>query len=344
MIEAERIPHALLLAGPYGVGKGETALELARMLLCENGPKSGCSTCGTCLRSTRIEHPDLYVLFPFRAEPEKADKRDEWLDELLNLRKNIAESYKPVVYEKGKQIVIGLAREVHEKLRESSFEGGSKVCVIFCADRMNAQTANSLLKILEEPPPGVYFILTTERLSSVLPTITSRASVVRFRRLKEEEIAMYLEKTSGIEMEMSISYASLAEGSLKTAKAFAFDSKADVLSQAFELYRTVALGGQDEVVRRFFPFMWSRDVVEVEELIEGFALYTRFVLEKKYGIAHHDGDYSESVAQLSDTADLHALQKLSVKLEEGLEMLGRNVNVSTVITSIFYGINDTYGH
>ena len=63
MIESGAIPHALLFVGPYGVGKGETALDLARMLLCEHGPESECTTCNACAQECpiNINHPSLIV-------------------------------------------------------------------------------------------------------------------------------------------------------------------------------------------------------------------------------------------------------------------------------------------
>ena len=343
MITTDRLPHALLFAGPNGTGKTETALDLARMLLCKNGLTSECGSCSTCTRTSKLEHPDLHVLFPFRAEPASAEKRDSWVEELVSLKNNLAgEHYAPVVYEKNRQIVVGLAREVHERLQESSFEGGRRVCVILEAERMNAHTANSFLKILEEPPDGVHFIMTTERLSSVLPTITSRASVVRFRRLKEEEIAGYLENTCNVESGLYSSCASMAEGSLKTAKAFAFEKKADIRYRAFDVYCSAAMGNQDDVIGLSFPFMQSRDLVEAEELIGGFAQLTRSVLEAKCGKEMSGDTISEKAAHLAGSTDIMSLRDLAVKLEDGLEMLGRNVNVSTVITSILYGIHDAY--
>lgn len=344
MLESDRLPHALLFAGPYGVGKCETALELARMLLCENGPLSGCTGCSSCNRSSRLEHPDLHLLFPFRAEPVKSEDRDKWIEELESQRKVFVEQYPPVSFDKNRQIVVGLAREIHERLQESSFERGRRVCVVINADKMNPQTANSLLKILEEPPAGVHFIMTAERLSSVLPTIISRASVFRFRRLNEEEIAVFLGEKCGVEPETGKACAAVAEGSLKTAKALAFDKKSDVLSQAYDIYRTVALSGPEEIVGHVFPFSRSRDIAGAEELIGGFALCTRSVLEAKYGMERSGGDMEGVLSSLSEATDLHALHELSVRLEDGLGMLERNVNVSTVMTSIFYGINDAYRH
>jgi hypothetical protein len=207
---------------------------------------------------------------------------------------------------------------------------------------MNAHTANSLLKILEEPPAGVHFLMTTERVSSVLPTITSRASVVRFRRLKEKEISAFLEESCGLEPKDSEAYASMAEGSIKTAKALAFEQKTVTRSRAFDLYKSVALGSPDDVIGQGYSFIRSRDVHEAEELIGGFALCTRGVLEKVYGLPCRDQAFSDSASALAAATGMQALHELSAKLEEGMEMLGRNVNISTVMTSLFYGIHDAY--
>ena len=335
MIKSNRMPHALLFVGPYGVGKGEMALEVARVLLCENGLNSMCKTCRSCIRTSKIGHPDLHILFPYKAPPPKVKDYTSWLDGLIEYKKLIwKEAYSPVVFEKGRQIVTGLVSEVQNMLLESSFEGGRKVCIILSADRLNNKTANSLLKIFEEPPEGVHFILTTEQLSSVLPTIVSRASIVRFRRLKIEEIESYLEKNGVDDPIKRFSYASLGDGSIKNAKAYAFDDKADIRSRAFEMYKSIAFGEPDDVVSGGFPFVYSRDFLEAEEYINGFVLFTKSVLECKLGKFNENEEYSDTIKTLSRSTDLPLLHRLSARLEEGLEMLSRNVSISMVLTSI----------
>lgn len=343
MMTSGNVPHALLFAGPYGVGKGEMAFDLARKLLCENGPESECTTCSACYRASKLEHPDLHVLFPFRARPKKAEKQALWADELFEHRKRLSqESYPTITYEKSRQIVKELVTEVRERLLESSFEGGRRVCIILKADKLNDTTSNLLLKILEEPPANVHFILTTERVSSVLPTITSRSSVIRFRRLMEDEIKSFLETFRELEPEKIVSYSKAAGRSIKTAKALAFGNKAEVLSKSFDLYRAVAVGEPEDAVSNPLSFAWSRELTEAEELINVFAMYTKFVLENKLGIYNKRNKYFDTIDTLGSYTDILSLNRLSVKLEDGLEMLGRNVNISTVMTSIFYGINDTY--
>ncbi|MCD6308138.1 MAG: hypothetical protein J7M24_03995 [Candidatus Latescibacteria bacterium] len=342
MIESKMIPHTLLFAGPYGVGKGETAFELARMLLCENGLDSGCNTCGSCVRASRLEHPDMHVLFPYRRKPDKAEAYGKWVDGLIEHSRLLAgESYAPVVYNKGVQVTQALVADVYERLYESSFEGGRRVCVILSAERLNEKTANSLLKILEEPPDGVNFILTAERISSVLPTIVSRASIVRFRRIRDDEIERYLEQAGVADPAVRLHIARIGDGSLKTAKALAFSDTGVVRSRARDLFLKAARGmGVESLATQF---AWSRDLVEIEELIHGFARFAAGILESKVGFEELAGEDGLEYGRLARSTDIGAIGRLSAGLERGLDMLGRNVNASLVMTSVLYEIHDAFG-
>jgi len=339
------IPHALLFAGPYGVGKGETAFELARMLLCENGPGSGCTTCGSCRRASKLGHPDLHLLFPFRARPRSAEDQVSWLEEMSLHRTMLSTGvYVPISYEKNRQIVVELVDEIRERLMESSFEGGRRVCVVLNAERLNPATSNKLLKILEEPPSGVHFILTTELLSSVRPTITSRCSVIRFRRLRDEEIRWYLAADRELDPDRIVSYTRTARGSIKAAKALAYEDMAGMIERSVSMFETIATCDKDDAVAYALDFQRSRDPGEVEELIRGFTHCTKSILEHKLGITDGADFFPGTIRSLSVRGDIAGLGRLSAGLEEALEMLGRNVNAGTVMSLLCYGINDTFRH
>lgn len=342
MLAAGRVPGTLLFAGPYGVGKSETAFELARQLLCEQGPAADCHSCSACERARKLEHPDLHVLFPFRRPPE-GSAYGTWVEQFVEHRELLArEPYAPVTYEKSREIVVDLVEEVRERLQESALEGGRKVCVILCAHRLNRKTGNMLLKILEEPPEDVHFILTTDRLQEMLPTIVSRASIIRFRRLTKDEIISYLRDNGAAGDIASLSPAVLDEGSLKTAKAFLSGGRADLLGRAFELFEAVAGGDEGMVIEGAYTFMRSRDSLEAEELINGFAQYTRYIVAYKAGTLDRSSKYPAGVPRLSEAADFRSLDRLAGLFGRGLGMLGRNVSVSMVLTPILYGIHDTF--
>lgn len=157
------LPHALLFAGPKGVGKRETADALALRLLCESRPgpcEPACGTCASCVMMASGSHPDYRLVQPEAAEEEgeggETDKK------------------------KSKQIRIGQVRELEEFFHVGGHRGGARVCVIDPAEAMNPVVANSLLKILEEPSASFYFLMISHRWRNLLPTLLSRARRVMF--------------------------------------------------------------------------------------------------------------------------------------------------------------------
>ena len=159
----ERLPHALLLHGAPGVGKLALAERFAQLLLCEDRKQAAqpCSACDSCRWFEVGNHPDIRFL-----EPE-------------TLARNVAA---PEEGEEGKakegkasnQIRIEQARALGAFVHVVSHRGGRRVVIVHPAEDMNTATANSLLKILEEPPAGAFFLLVSHRPARLLPTIRSR--------------------------------------------------------------------------------------------------------------------------------------------------------------------------
>jgi DNA polymerase III subunit delta' len=157
--------HAWLLHGPSGLGQYELALELARAWLCDNpGPTGACGRCGSCHAIDVRAHTDLYVLMPETAMlarewplPEKAQAE---IDDKKRKPSN--------------EIRVDAMRDAVEFAQRTSGRGRGKVVFVSPAERMNAITANALLKTLEEPAGDVRFVLATEAAHQLLPTIRSR--------------------------------------------------------------------------------------------------------------------------------------------------------------------------
>lgn len=147
-IDREKLPHALLLAGPANTGKSRFALALTRLLLCQS-PKMGhnCGQCHPCEMTKAGTHGDFRWL-----QPE----------------------------EKSRVIKIDQIREVIDFSHKTASFGRRKVIVFSPAESMNANAANALLKALEEPSPDTYLILVCHRLYGLSATIRSRAQLFRF--------------------------------------------------------------------------------------------------------------------------------------------------------------------
>lgn len=157
--------HAWLLSGPSGLGQFDLALALARAWLCENPTADGaCGVCGSCHAVAVHTHADLCALMPETLSLALGWPLDEKTQDELDSKKR-----KP-----SKEIKVDAAREVVTFTQFTRSRGSTKVVLVYPAERMNAITANTLLKTLEEPPGAVKFILATEAAHQLLPTIRSR--------------------------------------------------------------------------------------------------------------------------------------------------------------------------
>lgn len=154
----DRLPNAWLLTGPGGIGKREFAHAVAKSLLCEaRGPAGhACGQCQACHWFEAGNHPDFRLL-----APQQDDEDDEGKDGKPAKRKL------PV-------IKIDGVREVIDFAHLSSHRGGRRVVVVEPAESLNPAAANALLKVLEEPPADVVFVLVTDAPQRLLPTIKSR--------------------------------------------------------------------------------------------------------------------------------------------------------------------------
>ncbi len=151
-----RLPHALLLKGPQGIGKFDFALNIARSLLCQKPLANGwaCQDCPSCHWFEQETHPDFRLL-----QPEALAAPDEEKEG----------SKKP-----SKKISVEQIRALSNFTNLSAHQGGYRVVIIHPAETMNAHAANALLKTLEEPPERMLIILVSHKPQQLLPTILSR--------------------------------------------------------------------------------------------------------------------------------------------------------------------------
>ena len=156
----ERLPHSLLLIGQKGLGKFDLAMQFAASLLCEQQQPDGraCGKCLPCNWYAQGNHPDFRLLQP-DALSEEADLED-------------------VKKKPSQQITIDQVRGLDEFLNVGTHRGGLRIVVVNPTEAMNRNTANALLKTLEEPGPSTLFLLVSSEPMRLLPTIRSRCQVV----------------------------------------------------------------------------------------------------------------------------------------------------------------------
>jgi len=177
---AARGVHAVLLHGLRGVGKKSLALDLAEALLCSAPQADGhnCGRCEECRLTSAFNHPDLRWVLPQALAEKLLPQAQEEAEEAT------AETPAEAAESDGKQarasreIRVDQVRALSDFLGVAAYRNGQRVVVLAPAEAMNAIAANTLLKMLEEPPPATMFVLISDALDDVLPTIRSRCVLV----------------------------------------------------------------------------------------------------------------------------------------------------------------------
>lgn len=189
-LRAEERPHALLFCGASGLGKRQLALAFAKSLLCENN--SGEDACESCrlmnIAQQDFSHPD-FLLVKREFNPDKNRYEDITVDQVRDLISKTA--FAPIM-------------------------GRTKVCIIDDADCMRAEAANSMLKLVEEPPEGWVLLLIATSVSRLLPTILSRVVQLRFAPVPLPLVEQKLME-QGLAQAQAAVLARLSEGSIGQA-------------------------------------------------------------------------------------------------------------------------------
>jgi DNA polymerase-3 subunit delta' len=182
-----RSHHAVLLHGPAGNGKRHFACIYAQSQLCVNTDGRGyaCGHCDDCRWYLQQSHPDFRLVTPEAMRPESLTPVDTSSDQAGR-----ADKRKP-----SNQITIEQVRELRDFLSLTAHRsGGLRVVVMQPADRMNSPAANALLKLLEEPPAGTLFLLVSDEIRRLLPTVLSRCRRYPMPSAPRAEAASWLTK------------------------------------------------------------------------------------------------------------------------------------------------------
>ena len=195
-ISNNRVSHAQLFVGKDGYGTLPLALAFAKEILKKENPDS----------STKVDslnHLDLHFSFPvFKAGKSGLSGQffDTFREMILNKPYSNNEDWSTILESENKQLSIYVEEvdEIIKKFALKSYEGGSKILIVWQADKMNADAANKFLKFLEEPPKNTYIILIASNIDFMLPTILSRTQIVEIPSIKDEDIESFLSSQNGV--------------------------------------------------------------------------------------------------------------------------------------------------
>ena len=226
-VRENHVSHAQLFLGPAGCGKLPLALAYAQYILCPNRTETdSCGVCPTCQKMQKLVHPDLHFVVPtattkkIKSNPESDLFMEEWREYVIQNQGYVdTSSWYNFLDVENKQGYMSVrdAASLLRKLSMKSYEGEYKIAIIWMAEKMRVDTANKLLKLLEEPPEKTVFLLIAEDAEELLATIKSRTALVKIPALDTASIEMALQQRFGCDPQQAHDAAMISEGNLLVA-------------------------------------------------------------------------------------------------------------------------------
>jgi DNA polymerase-3 subunit delta' len=351
-LEQKRLAHAYLFAGVEGVGKYPVALELAKCVNCRTSPYDACDSCPSCQSMKELQHPNLHLVFPL-PRGKNEEPYDAPLAKLSEADMNVLKAelkhkaddpYHRIRLERASEIKVNSIREVRRQAAFTSFDVGRKAFLILDADKMNAESANALLKTLEEPTQDTLFILITTRQEALLPTIVSRCQVIKFDPLTENDIISGLTERYQIPAKDAAIAARTANGSFIRALRYIEPGAVERKETAVNFLRTLLSRSRkdvNELIFNLFSEYERRDFTEMFLLLQQ---WFRDAMRIREGAS--DGN---------EMPDMEPLMRFNVSfpswryaetidvLERSISLLDKNVYIPLILINTANDLRRTIG-
>ncbi|MBR7094475.1 MAG: DNA polymerase III subunit delta [Prevotella sp.] len=224
LADQQRVPHAIMICGPQGAGKMALAIAFASYLLGEREDETQIAEKerNSVAMVRKLEHPDLHFSFPvFKTKSMSADHKvtsDDFMKDWLQFIKQgpyfTLNQWTGTIGVENQQtkIYVGESDLLTRKLSLTASQGGYKVAIIWLPEKMNAECANKMLKLLEEPTPRTVFILVPEEPEKIIETIRSRTQQIYIKAIQQEEIKKALIRQRGLDEQNATRIARMANG------------------------------------------------------------------------------------------------------------------------------------
>ncbi len=331
MLARERFPHAVILSGARGSGKYTLALMLAQALNCLAPTKTDGlpDFCGECTNCRRIaQSADLDARFAEAVEAREAlretDKKETRVFVQTHPDVLIIPPDPPQM-----MIKVDQVRRVIETIYYRPSEARERV-YIFTDSAFMKEAANSLLKVLEEPPEFATIILLSENSGELLPTIRSRAMIFPLAALGVEEVDQYLAKhRPEWKPPQRALVARLCEGALGRARSFDLDSYVAARADALAILNSALLGGEHtqlfKITESYRAGAEGRE--KTEHLLRTLYSLLRDLMFLGSGTPElvHNTDIQSQLTKLAEAADFDWITAASDRLAEVERGMRRNL-------------------
>ncbi|MGB2765010.1 MAG: DNA polymerase III subunit delta' [Candidatus Aminicenantaceae bacterium] len=302
-LQKNKVPNSMLFCGPEGVGKKSMALMVAKAMNCKRKKDDACESCSSCRAINAKNFPDVIEILP--------EKNVVKIEQMRILRK--LAYLKPML-------------------------GKKRIFIVPEAEKMQEPAANSLLKILEEPPLFSYILLVTHNPFLILPTIKSRCQILNFSPVSREDIGKNLVE-KGFDEEKARILSLFVHGNLKQAMALEWEEVKAKREQAWQLFLSLIKKENIAGFLRNYAYSYRGLVKEewkqIMQILSSFCRDLILLQEKSDVRFLMNPDYEEQLRKTESLLSSESLINFLTKIDYAIYGLEKNLNMNLLVSSFF---------
>lgn len=349
-VKDQRISHAQLFLAAEGSGGLAMAIAYAQYISCtKRGESDSCGACPSCVKFARLAHPDLHFVFPIISSKDvkvSTHLLPQWREALEENPYMDLFGWYDFLEAENKQGNIGVEEsgEILRKLSLTTYEAEYKIMIIWMPEKMNAASANKLLKILEEPPDKTLFLLVCESEEQLLRTIVSRTQLVKIKKIADADLAGALVQRHGLDKKEALRLAHLADGSYNAALKLISDNE----NAAFNL------ACFQEMMRASYRFDTQKVLAWVDSLAKlgrerqkNFLLYSLHILRESMMLNYSgnqlvklEGDELAFVTKFAPFVNGINSLRLIEEFNKAYSQVERNAHPKILFTDLAFKMNE----
>ena len=347
----KRVGSAYLFSGSRGSGKEWASIEFGKLINCKASKGIYCNKCDSCIQFNNLQHPNLKLIFPMPAS-DKSNKAQTPMESLKqedfdyitkSLELKSRDPFHKINIPKANRIPISSIRDLHKTIYLKTDKLNKKIILIFDAHLLSqgmGESANALLKILEEPPNNTLIILVTDRKSALLTTIISRCQEIAFPVLNLDTIRIMLEKR-GVTNQHAIELAMIVDGDFHQAIDLADNNENFILEIKTLVNQVINVSesGWREFINDFSMLAYRNPT---EFKFKFFLLQTWFHLayRSRVGISNSEAveEIRFSLSKFNEKYPKANLSEINKLLEASVESLSKNLYAPLMLTNFLISL------
>lgn len=339
-----KLAHAYIFFGPEGVGKDAVAIEFAKMINCDNlsVDYEPCGICRSCRSIAALTAPEFKFITALPTSDKEDDKSDSPVDFLSNedyeiylgeLALKSADPYHKISIPKANFIRIDSIRQIKKEAYLTGFAGKKKIFLISNCDSMSPVSANSFLKILEDPPGNTLLILTTSRINSLPPTIIGRCQKIKFSYLSIDELKIYLEKKNPELTQKEVElYSRICEGSITKLRKIIDSDYIQIRDLLIDILRSVVTNNNAKLQKVLKAITENKNKDRIKQFFQMIQVWFRDVAYYSEGMKDKviNSDRLDTLDRFTKNiiSDNYSVIKL---MENSTELINMNINPDIVL-------------